>query len=78
MIIICATVCGGLQFSLLGATSAPAVVVLSILYGFFSSGFQALMGPMFSRLSLTVTEIGHRMGYGYFIIGIGSLIGKAR
>ena len=64
-----------LQFALLGATTSGAVIIVGLLYGFFSAGFQALLGPIFGRLSFSVTEIGHRMGFGFFIIGIGSLIG---
>jgi MCP family monocarboxylic acid transporter-like MFS transporter 10 len=69
-------VCAGLQFALLGADSKGAVIAIGLLYGLFSSAFQAMLGPIFGRLSLSVTEIGHRMGFGYFIFGIGSLIGN--
>jgi len=33
-----------------------------------------MMGPIYSKLSNTVLEIGHRMGFGFFIVGIGTLI----
>ncbi len=68
-------VCAGLQFALLGATTSAAVIVIGLFYGFFSAAFQALLPPIFARLSLTVTELGHRMGFGFLILGIGSLIG---
>ncbi|TVY93211.1 Aspyridones efflux protein [Lachnellula willkommii] len=70
------TVCAGLQFSLLGATSKGAVVAIGLFYGFFSAAFQAMLGPIFSRLSFNVTEMGQRMGTGFFALGIGSLIGS--
>ncbi|TVY58579.1 Fujikurins efflux protein [Lachnellula cervina] len=70
------TVCAGLQFSLLGATSKGAVIAIGLFYGFFSAAFQAMLGPIFSRLSFNVTEMGQRMGIGFFLLGIGSLIGS--
>lgn len=75
VVIFSATVSAALQFALLGATTSGSVIIVGLLYGFFSSGFQALLGPIFSRLSFSVTEIGHRMGLGFFVIGVGSLIG---
>lgn len=69
------TVCAGLQFSLLGATSKGAVIAIGLFYGFFSAAFQAMLGPIFSRLSFNVTEMGQRIGISFFLLGIGSLIG---
>ena len=77
IVIFTVTICAGLQFSLLGATSEASVVAIGVLYGFFSAAFQAMLGPIFSRLSLNITEMGHRMGLGFFVLGIGSLIGKS-
>ncbi|TVY88156.1 Aspyridones efflux protein [Lachnellula willkommii] len=67
-------ICGGLQWALLGANTRVAVAMIGVIYGFFSSADQALMTPVFATLSLNVTELGQRMGYGYFLIGIGSLV----
>jgi MFS family permease len=77
IVIFSVTISGALQFALLGATTSGSVIIVGLLYGFFSSGFQALLGPIFSRLSFSVTEIGHRMGLGFFVIGVGSLIGSS-
>jgi MCP family monocarboxylic acid transporter-like MFS transporter 10 len=75
IVIFSVTISAALEFALLGATTSGSVIIVGLLYGFFSSGFQALLGPIFSRLSFSVTEIGHRMGLGFFVIGVGSLIG---
>jgi len=77
VVIVSVVISGVLQFALLGATTSGSVVVIGLFYGFFSSGFQAMLGPIFSRLSFSVTEIGHRMGLGFFVIGVGSLIGQS-
>ncbi|KAI1609999.1 MFS general substrate transporter [Exophiala viscosa] len=75
IVIFTTTISAALQFSLLGASHSGSVIAVGVLYGFFSSAFQAMLGPIFSRVSTTVTEIGHRMGFGFLVIGIGSLIG---
>ncbi|CZR54840.1 uncharacterized protein PAC_04724 [Phialocephala subalpina] len=76
VVIITVTISAGLQFALLGATTSGSIIIVGFLYGFFGGGFQALLGPIFSRLSFSVTEIGHRMGLGFFVLGVGSLIGS--
>lgn len=65
----------GFQFSLLGARSPAAVVIIAFLYGFLSNAFQGTIGALFARLSFSVAEMGHRMGFGYFVLGVGALIG---
>ncbi|TVY13542.1 Aspyridones efflux protein apdF [Lachnellula arida] len=75
VVIFAIFICGGLQWALLGANIRVAVAMIGVIYGFFSSADQALMTPVFATLSLNVTELDQRMGYGYFLIGIGSLVG---
>lgn len=64
----------GLQASIYGAKTDASAVLISFVYGFMAAGFQSMVGPIYARLSSTVLEIGHRMGIGFFIIGIGTLI----
>ncbi|KAJ2897611.1 uncharacterized protein MKZ38_004536 [Zalerion maritima] len=67
-------VSAGLEASILAASTDAVAVVVSVLYGFVASGYQALVGPIYSSLSDTVLEIGHRMGAGFFVIGVATLI----
>ncbi|CZR55561.1 uncharacterized protein PAC_05449 [Phialocephala subalpina] len=74
IVIISTIVSAGLQASIFGATTDGGAVAVSFLYGFMAAGFQSMMGPIYSKLSATVLEIGHRMGIGFFFIGIATLI----
>jgi hypothetical protein len=74
VVILSTFLSAGLQASIYGATSDSSAVVISFLYGFMAAGFQAMVGPIYGKLSSTVLEIGHRMGFGFFIIGIATLI----
>ncbi|KAI1609995.1 major facilitator superfamily domain-containing protein [Exophiala viscosa] len=64
----------GLLATILACKTDGAAITVSILYGFFSAGYQAMGGPVFATLSNTVLEVGHRMGTGYFIAGVATLI----
>lgn len=68
--------CAAFQFSLLGANSPGAVVVIAFVYGFFANAFQGTLAAIFARLSFSVAEMGQRMGFGFFVLGIGALIGS--
>jgi len=60
--------------SILGATNDASSLVISILFGFMSSGFNAVLGPVVASLSNSVLELGHRMGVAFFLMGIATLI----
>ncbi|PCH33722.1 MFS general substrate transporter [Wolfiporia cocos MD-104 SS10] len=66
---------GALVFAMFGATSRGAVVVFSILYGFFSGASIALLPPTVASVANNVQEIGVRMGLGYFVVSWAMLTG---
>ena len=57
------------------ATSSAAIIVLAILFGFFSGVFVALPPVCFVALTKDKTKIGTRVGMGYGMIGFGVLAG---
>ncbi|KZT63237.1 MFS general substrate transporter [Daedalea quercina L-15889] len=66
---------GALIFAMFGATSTDAVIVFSILYGFFSGACISLMPPTVATLSKGVHEIGLRLGLAYFFTSLAMLTG---
>jgi MCP family monocarboxylic acid transporter-like MFS transporter 10 len=74
VVILSTFLSAGLQASIFGAKTDSSAVIISFLYGFMAAGFQSMVGPIYAKLSSTVLEIGHRMGFGFFIIGIATLI----
>ncbi|KAK6199094.1 mannose-1-phosphate guanyltransferase [Pestalotiopsis sp. IQ-011] len=72
----CTLLAGVIQFALGGATNSGGVVVLAILYGFFSGSVPALYFPMISSLDPDVASTGMRMGVACMPVGIASLIGN--
>jgi len=64
-----------LVFAMFGVTSTGAVVVFSILYGFFSGAFISLVPPTVAVLSRNMEEIGIRMGLSYFLTAFAMLTG---
>jgi MFS family permease len=75
IISLCTVVCGALMFSLVNLTSLAGMVVVSLLYGFFSGAFVSLPPTCFVHLSPDRSLIGTRMGMGYAVMTIGNLIG---
>ncbi|KAB8072491.1 hypothetical protein BDV29DRAFT_202313 [Aspergillus leporis] len=65
--IICSSTifCGGLR----------GMVVIALLYGFFSGAFVSLPPTCFVRLSPDRSLIGTRMGMGYAVMAVDNLIG---
>lgn len=75
-----------LLLTILGATTDASSIIVTLLFGFMSSGFNAVLGSIFASLSSSVLELGHRQGIAFFLMGIatlislpsqGSLVGKA-
>ncbi len=62
-------------FGMLGAKSVASVVILAILFGFFSGIFIALPPVCIVRLTEDRARIGTRMGMAFGIIGLGVFVG---
>ncbi|CEJ94781.1 hypothetical protein VHEMI10293 [[Torrubiella] hemipterigena] len=62
-------------FGMLGAKSVASVVILAILFGFFSGVFIALPPVCIVRLTKDRATIGTRMGMAFGIIGLGVFVG---
>lgn len=71
----CTIICGALMFALIDLSSLAGVVVIALLYGFFSGAFVSLPPTCFVRLSPDRSLIGTRMGMGYAVMTAGNLIG---
>lgn len=70
-----AIIVGALQFSMIGVKSEAALIVVAILFGFFSGVFIALPPVLFVALTKDKTKIGTRIGMGFGILGFGVLAG---
>ena len=75
MIVPCGFAAGIIIFGLLGTHSVGAIIVIAILYGFFSGTFVSLPPACFVLLSPNRGLIGTRMGMGFAIVAIGGLSG---
>lgn len=62
-------------FGMLGAKSLASVVILTILFGFFSGVFIALPPVCIVRLTADRATIGTRMGMAFGVIGLGVFVG---
>ncbi|KAG8217834.1 major facilitator superfamily domain-containing protein [Butyriboletus roseoflavus] len=67
--------CGILILGMIGLSSAPTVVMLGTVYGYFAGVYIALLSPLMTLLTTDLSELGARMGIGIAVVGIGSLIG---
>lgn len=70
-----AIVCGALLFAMIGVTSEAAIIVVAILFGFFSGVFIALPPVCFVALTEDKSKIGTRIGMGFGMLGFGVLCG---
>ncbi|KAJ5747706.1 MFS general substrate transporter [Penicillium nucicola] len=75
IISLCTIICGALMFALVNLSGLAGMVVVSLLYGFFSGAFVSLPPTCFVHLSPDRSLIGTRMGMGYAVMTIGNLIG---
>ncbi|KAF2719374.1 MFS general substrate transporter [Polychaeton citri CBS 116435] len=64
-----------LLFCMLAVKSAAAIIVVAILFGFFSGIFIALPPLLFVILTPDKSKIGTRIGMGFALLGIGVLCG---
>ncbi|KAG8741703.1 hypothetical protein FRC10_002576 [Ceratobasidium sp. 414] len=58
VMIPCSAIAGILVFAMFGVKSSGALLVFSILYGFFSGSFFSLMSPMIVALAQHMHEVG--------------------
>ncbi|KAF9884238.1 hypothetical protein FE257_001970 [Aspergillus nanangensis] len=72
----CTIVSGALMFALINISSLAGVIILALLYGFFTGAFVSLPPTCFVRLSPQRSLIGTRMGMGYAVMTVGNLIGS--
>lgn len=56
--------------------SSASLIVISILYSFFSGGLMALPPAVIVFLSPSMAEIGTRIGMAFFVGSLGVLIGS--
>ncbi|TFY55681.1 hypothetical protein EVJ58_g8095 [Rhodofomes roseus] len=70
-----ALITSALVLAMFGVKSTGAVVIFSILYGFFSGAMISLMPPAAATLANGLHEIGIRLGIGYFVSSFAMLTG---
>lgn len=70
-----AVICGALTFAMIGVKNLAGIVVITLLYGFFSGVFIALPPVCFVRLTKDKSKVGTRMGMGFAFVGFGVLAG---
>ncbi|KAK5092732.1 hypothetical protein LTR70_005272 [Exophiala xenobiotica] len=70
-----ALIVGALQFAMIGVESEAALIVVAVLFGFFSGVFIALPPVLFVALTKDKTKIGTRIGMGFGFLGFGVLAG---
>ncbi|EPT04639.1 hypothetical protein FOMPIDRAFT_1021830 [Fomitopsis schrenkii] len=66
---------GALVFVMFGVTNTAAIIIFSILYGFFSGAYIALVPSVLAVLSNRTEELGICMGLGYCFIAFAMLTG---
>ncbi|KAG2133321.1 major facilitator superfamily domain-containing protein [Suillus clintonianus] len=75
LIIITSISCGVLILGMIGLSSLASVIVLGVLYGYFSGLNIAISAPLMVILTPNLSELGARVGICFFILSFGSLIG---
>ncbi|KAJ5179189.1 hypothetical protein N7492_002399 [Penicillium capsulatum] len=69
------TVTSILAFVWIRVHTVPGIIVLAVLYGFFSGGFVSLPPVVMATMTPDVRDLGTRLGMLFAIISIGLLIG---
>lgn len=75
LMIITTFACGVLILSMIGLSNVASVVVLGVLYGYFSGMYISLMVPLMAVLTSELSELGGRIGISFMFIGAASLFG---
>lgn len=69
-------VCTGvLCFSVFGATSSAGLIIVAILFGFFSGAYVSLLAPVLASFAKNFNEIGIRLGLAFVVISLAALSG---
>ncbi|KAI9795931.1 MAG: hypothetical protein M1833_006579 [Piccolia ochrophora] len=76
VIIPCAFLSAVTAFAWIAAKSSASMIVVSILYSFFSGGLMALPPAVIVTLSPSMNEVGTRIGMAFFVGSLGVLIGS--
>jgi len=64
-----------LTYALIGVKSLAGIVIITLLYGFFSGVFIALPPVCFVNLTTEKSKVGTRMGMGFAFLGFGVFAG---
>ncbi|EJU01043.1 MFS general substrate transporter [Dacryopinax primogenitus] len=75
VLIPCSVIAGTLVFTLLGVKNVAGLVIVCIMYSFWSGAYVSLAGPMFASMADNLSEIGLRMGLAFVFLGFSALIG---
>ena len=75
IIVPCALMSGVIIFCLIPVTTPASIIVLSVLYGFFSGSFVSLPPTILVHMTENRGLIGTRMGMCFSIVSFGVLIG---
>ncbi|KAG2055966.1 MFS general substrate transporter [Suillus hirtellus] len=67
--VISASSCGLIILGTIGLSSLASVVIIGVLYGYFSGVYTAIVGPLMATLTHDPSELGGWMGIGFFIGG---------
>ena len=76
MIVPCGYISAIAALVWIACKSTASVIVISILYSFFSGGLMALPPAVVIILSPSLAEIGTRIGMAFFVGSLGVLIGS--
>jgi MFS family permease len=71
----CAILSAVLAYAWLGVHALPSLLVICVLYGFFSGGMLALPPAAVASLTEDMTHFGQRMGMCFVFMAVGSLVG---
>ena len=75
-IVPCAIISAVTALAWIAAKSNASLIVVSILYSFFSGGLMALPPAVIVFLSPTMNEVGTRIGMAFFVGSLGVLVGS--
>ncbi|KAM7185459.1 hypothetical protein V8F20_011781 [Naviculisporaceae sp. PSN 640] len=70
-----ALICGGLTFAMIGVKILVGIIIITLLFGFFSGVFIALPPVCFVQMTADKSRIGTRLGMGFACLGCGVLAG---
>ncbi|OAX33038.1 MFS general substrate transporter [Rhizopogon vinicolor AM-OR11-026] len=73
--IISTVVCSALCISMIALSDIGSVIVIAIIYGYFSGVYTAMLVPMVAVLTPDLSELGARMGICFTFAGFGGLVG---